>query len=145
MASHMLAGGVPLPAVSARLSHSDMHTTLRIYGHMIHGQDDDAAQVGRLPAEEPPAGSADEKRAISRGRCLRPNFPERNFGNTFSGQLLRVVRRPVCPHLDVVGSLGAIIERILLELFRWKEEARITVAGKLLVRESTAPAERTNS
>lgn len=42
MASHMLASGVPLPAVSARLGHSDMQTTLRIYGHMIHGQDDEA-------------------------------------------------------------------------------------------------------
>jgi site-specific recombinase XerD len=36
MASHRLAGGVPLPAVSARLGHSDMQTTLRIDGHMIH-------------------------------------------------------------------------------------------------------------
>ena len=44
MASHMLAGGVPLPAVSARLGHSDMQTTLRIYGHMIHGQDDEAVR-----------------------------------------------------------------------------------------------------
>lgn len=44
MASHMLASGVPLPAVSARLGHSDMQTTLRIYGHMIHGQDDEAVQ-----------------------------------------------------------------------------------------------------
>lgn len=37
LASHMPAGGVPLPAVSARLGHSDMQTTLRIYGHMIPG------------------------------------------------------------------------------------------------------------
>ena len=44
MASHMLAGGVPLPAVSTRLGHSDMQTTLRIYGHMIHGQDDEAVR-----------------------------------------------------------------------------------------------------
>jgi hypothetical protein len=40
----MLASGVPLPAVSARLPHSDMQTTLRIYGHMIHGQDDEAVR-----------------------------------------------------------------------------------------------------
>jgi integrase len=44
LASHMLAGGVPLPAVSARLGHSDMQTTLRIYGHMIPGQDDEAVR-----------------------------------------------------------------------------------------------------
>ena len=35
---------MPLPAVSARLGHSDVHTTLRIYGHMIHGQDDEAVR-----------------------------------------------------------------------------------------------------
>ena len=44
MASHRLAGGVPLPAVSARLGHSDMQTTLRIDGHMIHWQDDEAVR-----------------------------------------------------------------------------------------------------
>ena len=42
--SHLLASGVPLPAVSARLGHSSMRTTQEIYGHMIHGQDDEAAQ-----------------------------------------------------------------------------------------------------
>ena len=40
----MLASGVPLPAVSARLGHSSMRTTQEIYGHMITGQDDDAAR-----------------------------------------------------------------------------------------------------
>jgi hypothetical protein len=35
---------VPVPAVSARLGHSDMQTALRIYGHMIHGQDDEAVR-----------------------------------------------------------------------------------------------------
>jgi site-specific recombinase XerD len=59
MASHMLASGVPLPAVSARLGHSDMQTTLRIYGHMIHGQDDEAVrkweeyQQRNRPASQP--------------------------------------------------------------------------------------------
>jgi integrase len=42
--SHLLASGVPLPAVSARLGHSSMRTTLEIYGHMIPGQDDEAAR-----------------------------------------------------------------------------------------------------
>jgi integrase len=42
--SHLLASGVPLPAVSARLGHSSMRTTQEIYGHMIHGQDDEAAR-----------------------------------------------------------------------------------------------------
>lgn len=59
LASHMLAGGVPLPAVSARLGHSDMQTTLRIYGHMIPGQDDEAVrrweeyQQRNRPASQP--------------------------------------------------------------------------------------------
>jgi integrase len=42
--SHLLADGVPLPVVSARLGHSSIRTTQEIYTHMIHGQDDDAAR-----------------------------------------------------------------------------------------------------
>ena len=38
----MLASGVPVPAVSARLGHTSIRTTLDIYGHMIHGQDEEA-------------------------------------------------------------------------------------------------------
>jgi integrase len=41
--SHLLADGVPLPVVSARLGHSSIRTTQEIYAHMIHGQDDEAA------------------------------------------------------------------------------------------------------
>jgi integrase len=42
--SHLLASGVPLPAVSARLGHGSIRTTQDIYSHMIHGQDDEAAK-----------------------------------------------------------------------------------------------------
>jgi integrase len=42
--SHLLASGVPLPAVSARLGHGSIRTTQEIYSHMIHGQDDEAAR-----------------------------------------------------------------------------------------------------
>ncbi len=42
--SHLLASGVPLPAVSARLGHSSIRTTQETYAHMIHGQDDEAAR-----------------------------------------------------------------------------------------------------
>jgi integrase len=42
--SVLLASGVPLPAVSARLGHSAPQTTLRIYSHMITGQDQEAAR-----------------------------------------------------------------------------------------------------
>ena len=42
--SHLLANGVPLPVVSARLVHSSVRVTAEIYSHMIHGQDDQGAQ-----------------------------------------------------------------------------------------------------
>jgi integrase len=41
--SHLLDDGVPLPVVSARLGHSSVRVTAEIYAHMIHGQDDEAA------------------------------------------------------------------------------------------------------
>jgi integrase len=40
----LLAAGVPLPAVSARLGHSSVRTTQEIYAHMITGQDEEAAR-----------------------------------------------------------------------------------------------------
>jgi integrase len=43
--SHLLASGVSLPTVSARLGHSSIRTTQEIYAHMISGQDDEAAQL----------------------------------------------------------------------------------------------------
>jgi integrase len=43
--SHMLASGVPVAAISARLGHSSIRTTLDIYGHMIHGQDEQAVRL----------------------------------------------------------------------------------------------------
>ena len=42
--SVLLAEGVPLPAVSARLGHSSVRTTQEIYAHMITGQDTEAAR-----------------------------------------------------------------------------------------------------
>ena len=44
MSSQMLAAGVPVAAVSARLGHKSIRTTLDIYGHMIHGQDEEAVR-----------------------------------------------------------------------------------------------------
>ncbi len=43
--SHLLASGVPLPAVSARLGHGSIRTTQEIYSHIIHGQDEAAAEA----------------------------------------------------------------------------------------------------
>lgn len=42
--SVLLAQGIPLPAVSARLGHSSVWTTQEIYAHMITGQDEEAAR-----------------------------------------------------------------------------------------------------
>ncbi len=42
--SVLLAEGVPVPAVSARLGHSSVRTTQEIYAHMIKGQDEEAAR-----------------------------------------------------------------------------------------------------
>jgi integrase len=42
--SVLIAEGVPLPAVSARLGHSSVRTTQEIYAHMMTGQDEEAAR-----------------------------------------------------------------------------------------------------
>ena len=42
--SVLLAQGVSLPTVSARLGHSSVRTTQEIYAHMITGQDEEAAR-----------------------------------------------------------------------------------------------------
>jgi integrase len=44
-ASQLLAGGMEIPAVSARLGHKNVGTTLKIYSHMIEGRDEEAARV----------------------------------------------------------------------------------------------------
>jgi integrase len=43
--SHLLAGGMELTAVSARLGHSSPYVTATIYSHVISGRDDEAAKV----------------------------------------------------------------------------------------------------
>jgi integrase len=57
----MLDAGVPLPVVSARLGHSSIRTTMEIYAHMIHGQDDAAA--GKLE-EYRKRNSAEKRTAV---------------------------------------------------------------------------------
>ena len=42
--SVLLAEGMDLAAVSARLGHSSVRTTQEIYAHMITGQDEEAAR-----------------------------------------------------------------------------------------------------
>jgi integrase len=44
-ASHLLAAGVPLPVVSKRLGHANVHVTATIYAHALPGKDDQAAQA----------------------------------------------------------------------------------------------------
>jgi integrase len=42
--SEMLDNGAPVAVVSARLGHKSIRTTLDIYGHMIHGQEEEAVR-----------------------------------------------------------------------------------------------------
>ena len=44
-ASNLLSLGVPLPAVSARLGHSDTNVTARVYSHALPDDDDRAADA----------------------------------------------------------------------------------------------------
>jgi hypothetical protein len=57
----LVASGVPLPAVSARLGHGSIRTTQEIYSHMIHGQDDAAARKREEFQNRTTVGSALEK------------------------------------------------------------------------------------
>lgn len=63
--SHLLAGGVPLPAVSARLGHSSVRTTQEIYAHMITGQDDEAAKVWEEFQHKAARGKKDAPKAVN--------------------------------------------------------------------------------
>jgi integrase len=53
--SHLLADGVPLPVVSARLGHSSVRVTAEIYAHMIHGQDAAAERWEQYQRQNLPA------------------------------------------------------------------------------------------
>jgi integrase len=59
--SHLLASGVPLPAVSARLGHGSIRTTQEIYSHMIHGQDDEAAKKWEEFQNQPASGEPQQE------------------------------------------------------------------------------------
>jgi integrase len=43
--SHLLAAGLELPAVSARLGHSNPYVTATVYSHVLPGRDDEAAKM----------------------------------------------------------------------------------------------------
>ncbi len=43
--SHLLAAGLELPAVSARLGHSNPYITATVYSHALPGRDDEAAKL----------------------------------------------------------------------------------------------------
>jgi integrase len=60
--SHLLASGVPLPAVSARLGHGSIRTTQEIYSHMIHGQDDEAARKWEEFQNQPTDGEPQQQK-----------------------------------------------------------------------------------
>jgi integrase len=62
--SHLLASGVPLTAVSARLGHGSIRTTQEIYSHMIHGQDDEAAKKWEEFQNQPTGGAPQQKSRV---------------------------------------------------------------------------------
>lgn len=59
--SHLLAEGVPLPVVSARLGHSSVRVTADVYAHAIHGQDDEAVQKWAQHQKKNRPAAADQK------------------------------------------------------------------------------------
>jgi integrase len=59
--SHLLASGVPLPAVSARLGPGSIRTMQEICPHMIHGQDDEAARKWEEFQNRPATGAPQQK------------------------------------------------------------------------------------
>jgi integrase len=44
-ASMLIASGMDVLTISRRLGHGSPTITLRVYGHLIHGADDRAAQI----------------------------------------------------------------------------------------------------
>jgi len=44
-ASQLIASGMDILTISRRLGHGSPTITLRVYGHLIHGADDRAAQI----------------------------------------------------------------------------------------------------
>lgn len=60
--SHLLASGVPLPAIPARLGRASIRTTQEIYCHTIHGQDDEAARKWEEFQNQGTAGAPQPKR-----------------------------------------------------------------------------------
>ena len=44
-ASMLIASGMDVLTISRRLGHGSPTITLRVYGHLIHGTDDRAAQI----------------------------------------------------------------------------------------------------
>jgi integrase len=44
-ASMLIAGGMDVLTISRRLGHANPSITLSVYGHLIHGTDDKAAEI----------------------------------------------------------------------------------------------------
>jgi integrase len=55
-ASELMAGGIAIPAVAARLGHASPRTTMQVYAHAVAGADQAAAAImEQLMADEMPA------------------------------------------------------------------------------------------
>jgi integrase len=44
-AAQLIAGGIPLKVISDRLGHSSIRITAEVYGHLIRGVDEQAADL----------------------------------------------------------------------------------------------------
>jgi integrase len=120
-ASYLLAAGLPVPAVAARLGHADPSTTLRTYAHALAGQDRTAAdaigellagpgrletelELGRVRLDEPPLGAGTDDELVEPhgqrerdpipGNLVRDDEPGRPTGETTERRSGRNERRP---------------------------------------------------
>src|SRR5262249_50019757 len=73
-ASMLIAAGVDILTISRRLGHSSPTITLGVYGHLVHGMDDRAAQImDAALGSKTVAGSPKKTRKIKDNRRSAPN------------------------------------------------------------------------
>jgi integrase len=75
--SQLLAGGMELPAVSARLGHSSPHVTAKVYAHMLQGRDRKAAEIWES-MQVPPAPRQHHKKNPSEKNTFENTAPTEN-------------------------------------------------------------------
>ena len=96
--SHLLAAGMEITAVSARLGHSSVRVTADVYSHAIRGRDDEAARrweefQGGMCLSRASTANRDSGRSFvhcpsvdvpPKGTCFHPSVPNRISRSTNS-------------------------------------------------------------